>query len=161
MIRKDKKIQMIAFNKKSFYNYSIQEIIEAGIILYGWEVRSIRQKKVDITNSYITIKDKEVYVLEMNITPEKTVTTLKKSSDKKRPKKLLLKKNEILSISSYINQERCAVVVVSLYWKKNICKIKIGIGKGKNKYDKRAKIKENEWRINKIRTLKNLNFMLE
>ncbi len=158
MKKNDIKIQKIVLNKKSSYEYRIEKKIEAGIVLYGWETKSIRKKKVDITRSYVEIKDKEAYISEMNISSEKSFSVnkdLNHLEKNKRSRKLLLKKNEIYFLSSLINRKGYTAVAISLYWKNNICKIEIGIGKGKKQYDKRIKIKENEWKIRKMRTLKN------
>lgn len=153
--KNDKKmyIKNIVYNKKIKYNYFINETIEAGLILKGWEVKSIRSFKVSIENSYISIKNKEAYLVGSNIVP------LNKYSNgvlnnPKRIRKLLLNSFEINNLFKKMNNKGYTLIVVSIYWKNEWCKIKIALAKGKKKFDKRFDIKNKEWCIKKNRILK-------
>ncbi|WP_281352072.1 SsrA-binding protein SmpB [Enterobacteriaceae endosymbiont of Donacia cincticornis] len=141
------------FNKKVYYNFFIKERIDAGLVLKGWEVKSLRSKKVTIINSYITIINKKIYVYNLNISPLKTVCNHTKFNSK-RVKQLLLKKKEIEFLKNYINNKSFTIVVIGLFWKKSWCKINIAVVKGKKKYDKRNILKKKIWNIKKIRLLK-------
>ncbi|QJC35911.1 SsrA-binding protein SmpB [Enterobacteriaceae endosymbiont of Donacia sparganii] len=140
-------------NKKIFYDFFIKEKINAGIILKGWEVKSLRLNRVAIINSYISILYNNVYVFNLKINPLETICN-HIQCDINRKKQLLLKKKEIELLKNYINLKNFTVVVLGLFWKKSWCKLKIAIVKGKKKYDKRNILKNKEWNINKKRFLK-------
>ncbi|QJC29232.1 SsrA-binding protein SmpB [Enterobacteriaceae endosymbiont of Plateumaris rustica] len=153
------KKKYIIFNKKIYHNFFIKKEIEAGIILQGWEVKSLRLNKITIINSYISvIHNDKVFLLNSNINPLNTICNhIKFNSIRKR--ELLLNKKEIYLLKDYLNNKGFTVVVIGLYWKKSWCKLKIAIVKGKKKYDKRSLLKNKEWNINKLRIIKkNINF---
>ncbi|WMY97013.1 MAG: SsrA-binding protein SmpB [Arsenophonus sp.] len=146
--------KIIIVNKKIKYEYFIYEIFEAGLKLLGWEVKALRAGNVNISNSYIFIKDKEAYIVGLNITPLH-MASLNIIYDSARTRKLLLKQKEIDLIFGKINQSGHTVIALSLYWKKAWCKIKIALAKGKNKHDKRFEIKKQEWMMQKNKIIKN------
>ncbi|QJC34325.1 SsrA-binding protein SmpB [Enterobacteriaceae endosymbiont of Donacia cinerea] len=147
------KKKYIIFNKKIYYNFFIQEKINAGLILQGWEVKSLRLNRVNIINSYISFLNNKIYVFNLGINPIKTICN-HIQYDNNRKKQLLLKKKEIELLRNYIYLNRFTAVVIGLFWKKSWCKLKIAVVKGKKKYDKRNIIKNKEWNINKLRFLK-------
>ncbi|MGK2897017.1 MAG: SsrA-binding protein SmpB [Candidatus Makana argininalis] len=153
MKNKKKEYFIISKNKKIYYKYKIEKKIEASLSLKGWEVKSIKSGKIDISNSYISINNKEAYLVGAVFQPLNNVSLINKD-DNKRIKKVLLNKFEINQLLYKIKKEHCTIVVLSLYLKKSIIKMKIGIAKGKKTYDKRNCTKKREWKINKSRIIK-------
>ncbi|AZP36156.1 SsrA-binding protein [Candidatus Annandia adelgestsuga] len=141
-------------NKNVNYNFIVNYYFDAGIILKGWEIKSIRSKNISLNNSYIFIKNYEIFLKGLNI-QSNFYNNIKYNFDKKY--KLLLNKKEIKKINSDINIKGYTAVVLSIFLKNHLCKIKIGIVKGKKKYDKREFLKKNKWKIDKLRYLKNIN----
>ncbi|QJC29677.1 SsrA-binding protein SmpB [Enterobacteriaceae endosymbiont of Plateumaris pusilla] len=145
----------IILNKKIYHDFFIKEEIEAGIILQGWEVKSLRLNKITISNSYVSIfhNSTKVFLLNSNINPLNTICNhIKYNPIRKR--ELLLNKKEIFLLKNYLNCKGFTIVVIGLYWKKSWCKLKIAVVKGKKKYDKRHLLKKKEWNINKMRLIK-------
>lgn len=144
---------IIVYNKKIKYNYIIEQEFEAGISLYGWEVKALRAGKISIYNSYIVLKEGEAYLLGANFQP---ISTLSKflSYDSMRNRKLLLKKKELIVLLNSINKHGYTIIPISIYWQKNWIKINIGMAKGKKEHDKRDYIKKHEWSIYKNRIVK-------
>ncbi|WP_343187929.1 SsrA-binding protein SmpB [Buchnera aphidicola (Periphyllus koelreuteriae)] len=150
---KKKKI-IITTNKKAKFNFSIKKFFTAGIVLHGWEIKSIRQGKINISNSYIVSRSFELYLFNCNIEPLKTTNLFNFSNEKNRNIKLLLLKKEINFILKEIKKFKYTLIPISLFWKRSLCKIKIGLAKGKNLYDKRQDkknkiIKRELYRISK------------
>ncbi|BGI51195.1 MAG: SsrA-binding protein SmpB [Arsenophonus endosymbiont of Ceratovacuna japonica] len=143
----------IILNKKAYHEYFISEEIEAGIVLKGWEVKSLRVGKVNISNSYILLKKSEAYFFGATIIPLNT-KFYHTSNDSIRTRKLLLNKFELVSLFGKINRKGYTIITLSLYWKKAWCKVKIGIAKGKKDHDKRHLIKDREWKLDKDRIMK-------
>ncbi|MFP3014596.1 MAG: SsrA-binding protein SmpB [Arsenophonus sp.] len=144
----------IAINKMAYYDFFIGEEIEAGLVLQGWEVKSLRAKKINIINSYVLIKDGEGYLFGAIITPLNT-TSSHIICDTIRERKLLLNHRELDFIFSKINQKGNTVVALSIFWKNAWCKVKIGVASGKKDIDKRSIIKDREWMINRAKIMKN------
>ena len=132
-----------AKNPNAYHNYEILETIEAGIVLYGTEIKSIRAGKVNLKDSYATIeKNGEVYVYSMNISPYEHGNIFNK--DPLRPKKLLLNKKEIHKLIGMITQKGYTLVPTKIYFKGNFVKLELGVGRGKKLYDKREDLKKKE-----------------
>lgn len=148
-------IKLITINKKIFYSYYIKKEFEAGMLLKGWEVKSIRSGKINIINSYIYIKNNSVYLTGTSFGV--LHTTHVKSSSTIRDIKLLLNSNEIKLLSGFISNKNYTIVAISLFFKKSWVKIKIGVAIGKKIYDKRSAIKKREWEISKNRLIKMQN----
>jgi len=144
---------IIAVNKKATYDYFILEKIEAGIVLEGWEVKGIRDLKVQLKEAYVKINKSDVILIGSNITPPPYIdnNTIKNSS---RTRKLLLNQKEINVLIGKVQKEGLTLVPLSLYWKNNKVKLKIGIAKGKKKFDKRQSEKSKDWAIEKNRIAK-------
>ena len=135
-------IKNIAKNPVARHNYIITDTIEAGIVLTGTEIKSIRNGKVNLKDSYAGIKNGEVYIYSMHISPYEQGNIFNK--DPLRDRKLLLNKREIFRLSGLINQKGYTLVPISLYFKNNIVKLELGIGKGKKLYDKREDLKKKD-----------------
>lgn len=128
----------IAKNPVAYHNYTIEETLEAGIILTGTEIKSIRQGKVNLKESYAGIKDGEVFIYSMHISPYEQGNIFNK--DPLRTRKLLLTKREINKLIGKIQTKGYTLVPISLYFKDSLVKLELGIGKGKKLYDKREDI---------------------
>ena len=132
------KNKLIAKNQAAYHNYDIIDKIEAGIVLFGTEIKSIRQGKVNLKDSYAGIKNGEVYVYSMHISPYEQGNIFNK--DPLRDRKLLLNRAEINKLYGKIKQRGYSIVPMSLYFKGDKVKLELGIGKGKKLYDKRQDI---------------------
>ena len=129
-------------NKKAHFDYIISDTYEAGIVLTGTEIKSIREGKANLKDSYAVIKKGEVYLLNMHISKYDKGNIF--NHDETRTRKLLLHKSEILKIRDKIEIKGYTLVPIKLYFSKNKAKILLGIGKGKKVYDKREALKERE-----------------
>jgi SsrA-binding protein len=130
--------KLIANNKKAYYDYFIEDKYEAGLVLCGTEVKSMRLGKCSIKEAYVQITNGEVFIINMNITPYEKGNIFNK--DPLRPKKLLLHKNEINKLSAGISQQGYTIMPLQVYLKNGKMKIEIGLAKGKKNYDKRDSI---------------------
>lgn len=135
-------IKMEINNRKAKYDYQIFEEIEAGIVLTGTEIKSIRQGKANLKDSYATIKKGEALLLNMHISPYEQGNIF--NHEETRTRKLLLHKKEILKLQDKIKLESFTLVPLKLYLKKNKAKILLGVAKGKKTYDKRETIKQRD-----------------
>lgn len=131
-------IKIIAKNPNAKHNYNILNTIEAGIVLSGTEIKSIRNGKVNLKESYAGIKDGEVYIYSMHISPYEHGNIFNKNP--LRDRKLLLKKREIQKLIGQIKQKGYTLIPISLYFKGSLVKVELGIGTGKKLYDKREDI---------------------
>ncbi len=140
--------KLIAKNPTAYHNYTIEDKLEAGIVLSGTEIKSIRKGKANLKDSYAIIKNGEVYILGMHISPYEHGNIFNK--DPLRDRKLLLNKREINKLFGLTKQKGYSLVPISLYFKGSLVKVELGIGKGKKLYDKRQDIakKDAERRIN-------------
>ena len=144
----------IVLNKKARFDYFIEEKFECGIELQGWEVKSLRAGKIQIIDSYVFIKQGEVFITNCVITPLPTVST-HITPEPNRVRKLLLHRREIAKLIGLVEQKGYTLVATALYWKKGMVKVEIGVAKGKKEHDKRAVSKERDWNREKQRILKN------
>lgn len=135
-------IKNIAKNPTAKHNYTIIDTIEAGIVLTGTEIKSIRNGKVSLKDSYASIKDGEVYVHSMHISPYEQGNIFNK--DPLRDRKLLLNKKEIYKLTGLVTQKGYSLVPISLYFKNSLVKVELGIAKGKKLYDKREDLKKRD-----------------
>ncbi|OGT38284.1 MAG: SsrA-binding protein [Gammaproteobacteria bacterium RIFCSPHIGHO2_12_FULL_38_14] len=143
----------IALNRKAQHEYFIEERFEAGLVLEGWEVKSLRAGRVQLDQGYILIKNQEAWLIGALITPLQTVST-HKQADPQRTRKLLLHYNELNKLIGKRDRRGYTIVPLSLYWKNNRVKIEIGLAKGKQLHDKRATQKERDWQRQKQRAFK-------
>lgn len=135
-------IKNIAKNSTAKHNYTIIDTLEAGIVLTGTEIKSIRNGKVNLKDSYSEIKNGEVFICSMHISPYEQGNIFNK--DPMRNRKLLLNKREIFRLTGLIKQKGYTLVPISLYFKNSIVKVELGIGKGKKLYDKREDLKKKD-----------------
>ena len=135
-------IKNIAKNPTAKHNYTIIDTLEAGIVLTGTEIKSIRNGKVNLKDSYAEIKNSEVFISSMHISPYEHGNIFNK--DPMRSRKLLLNKREIFRLTGLIKQKGYTLVPISLYFKNNIVKVELGICKGKKLYDKREDLKKKD-----------------
>lgn len=133
----------IADNKKAAFNYAFEEKYEAGMVLQGWEVKALREGKVQLTDGYVVIRSGELYLIGCQINPLKTAST-HVSPDAVRTKKLLLHKDEIRRLIGKIEQRGYTLVPLNLHWKNGRAKCEIALAKGKGEHDKRNTIKDRE-----------------
>ena len=140
--------KLIAKNPTAYHNYSIEDKIETGIVLSGTEIKSIRTGKSNLKDTYATIRNGEVFIIGMHISPYEHGNIFNK--DPLRDRKLLLNRREINKLIGLVNQKGYSLIPISLYFKGNLVKLELGIGKGKKLYDKRQDIakKDAERRIN-------------
>lgn len=139
---KDEDIKVVANNKKARHDYFIEKIYEAGLVLKGTEVKSIRQGRVNLKESYVIVKDGEVFVFGMHVSPYKEGNIF--NEDPLRTRKLLLNKNEIRKISQDVKLAGSTVVPLRLYFKNGRAKLEIALAKGKKLYDKRESQRERD-----------------
>lgn len=130
--------KLIAKNPTARHNYTIEDTLETGIVLSGTEIKSIRQGKVNLKDSYAGIKNGELYIYNLHISPYEFGNIYNK--DPLRDRKLLVNKREINKLFGLIKQKGYSLVPISLYFKGNFVKVELGIGKGKKLYDKRQDI---------------------
>jgi len=143
----------IAKNKKARFDYFIEDTIEAGLALQGWEVKSLRAGKGQITESYVVLRKGEAWLLGAHIGPLDTVST-HITADPRRTRKLLLNRKELDRLTGMVERRGYALIALELYWKKRHVKVAIGLAKGKKQHDKRATEKDRDWQRDKARILK-------
>ena len=146
----------IALNKKAKFDFALQDDLEAGLSLQGWEVKSLRQGKAQLTDSYVLFKNGEAWLLGAHITPLPTAST-HFVTDPIRTRKLLMKRKEIAKFQQAAEQKGYTVVATALYWKKHMVKCKIALGKGKQLHDKRETEKARDWNRQKRAIMKEQN----
>ena len=130
--------KLIAKNPVAYHNYSINDKLEAGIVLSGTEIKSIRAGKVNLKDAYVNLKDGEAFIYGMHISPYEHGNIFNK--DPLRTRKLLLNKKEINKLLGYVSQKGMSLIPIKLYFKNSFVKLELGIGKGKKLYDKREDI---------------------
>ncbi|MEE9451134.1 MAG: SsrA-binding protein SmpB [Gammaproteobacteria bacterium] len=143
----------IALNKKTRHEYFIEERFEAGIVLQGWEVKSLRAGRVQLTDSHVIIKRGEAWLLGVIISPLPTVST-HVDPEPQRTRKLLLKHGELKKLIGSVERKGYTIVALGLYWKRGLAKVEIALAKGKKLHDKRASNKAHDWQREKGRLLK-------
>ena len=144
---------LIVRNKTATRNYKLGESFQAGIVLEGWEVKSLRNGKVDIKDSYVTFKNNEAWLIGTKIDAPASLKNF--DADPTRSRKLLLHKKEISQLQKLKGEKGLTVVLTSIYWKENNIKCDIATGKGKKLYDQRQDIKKRDWERDQGRILKN------
>ena len=143
----------IALNKRARFDYHIDETFEAGLALTGWEVKSLREGKVQITDTYVLMKDGEAFLMGAQINPLNTVST-HFVPDPIRTRKLLLNKRELARILAATQQKGMTCVCLALYWKGHLVKAKIGLARGKQTHDKRQDQRDRDWNRQKQRIVR-------
>ena len=158
MTRKSRKTSLstIAENKKARFNYFIEERLEAGLSLEGWEVKSLRSGKAQLTESYVVVRDGEIFLLGGHITPLSSASS-HVSADPTRTRKLLLHRKEIDRLRGLVDRRGYTLVPLELYWARGRAKLAIGLAKGKKQHDKRTAEKDRDWERDRARVMKSVN----
>jgi SsrA-binding protein len=144
----------IAVNRKARYDFHIEDDFEAGLCLEGWEVKSLREGRANLTEAYVFTRNGEIFMTGCNISPLPTAST-HISPNPTRQRKLLLNRKEIDKLSGAVDRKGYTLVPLKLYWKKGRAKLAIGLAKGKKQHDKRADDKDRDWKRQQARILKN------
>src|SRR6185312_1198869 len=142
-----------AENRRARFDYFIEERLEAGLALEGWEVKSMRAGKAQLAEAYVYVRNGEAFLIGAHLSPLRTVST-HKSADPVRTRKLLLHRNQIDHLVGAVERRGYTVVPLELYWKAGRAKLQIGLAKGKKQHDKRATEKERDWQRDRARLLR-------
>ena len=153
MAKKPDTPSRIADNKKAAFNYFFEERFEVGMVLEGWEVKAVREGKVQLTDGYVTTRNGELFLLGCQINPLRTAST-HVNPDAVRTKKLLMKKDDIRRLIGKVEQKGYTLVPLNLHWKNGRIKCEIALAKGKAEHDKRDTIKEREGKREVERAMK-------
>jgi SsrA-binding protein len=145
--------RLIAENRRARYDYFIEERLEAGLVLQGWEVKSMRAGKAQVAEAYVYLKEGEAFLFGANITPLKTAST-HLVPDPIRTRKLLLNKSELSRLVGSVERKGYTLVPLDLHWKDGRAKLEIGLAKGKKQHDKRATEKDRDWQRDKARVMR-------
>jgi SsrA-binding protein len=151
--RKGAGANTIAQNKKARHDYFIEDSFEAGLALQGWEVKSVRDGRVQLREAYVVLKDNEVWLIGAHITPLLSAST-HVSTDPTRSRKLLLHREQIDRLIGAVERRGYTLVPTRMHWSRGRAKLEIGLAKGKRKQDKRAAEKDRDWQRDKQRLLK-------
>ena len=147
MARKKKKVKhtgnIIATNRRASHDYFLEEKFEAGLVLYGWEVKCMRQGRVNIKESYVREKDGEIFLVGAHVAPLESIST-HVVVNPSRSRKLLLHKSQINRLIGSVERKGYTLVPMSMYWSGGRAKLQFALGKGKKLYDKRAAIKQRD-----------------
>jgi len=155
MTKKKPKAQSntIALNKKAKHNYFLEDKFEAGISLMSWEVKSLREGRVNLTDTYVLLQNGEAWLIGTNITPLPTAST-HYVAEPIRSRKLLLNRRELDKLEAGVNQKGHTCVCTAMYWKNHLVKCEIALAKGKADFDKRQDEKERDWDRQKQRIMR-------
>src|SRR3954465_3606753 len=153
MAKKPETATRIADNKKAAYNYFFEERFEAGMVLEGWEVKALREGKVQLTDGYVTIRNGELLIIGLQINPLRTAPP-HVTPDSIRTRKLLLHKEQIRRLVGKVEQKGYTLVPINLHWKAGKVKCDIALAKGKAEHDKRDTIKDREGKREVERAMK-------
>ena len=144
---------VIAVNRRARHDYFIEDTLEAGLVLEGWEVKSLRAGNAQLQEGYVTLRNGEAWLIGAHFSPLKTVSTHIKP-DPTRSRKLLLHRPELDRLVGAVDRKGYALVPLDLHWHKGRAKLAIGLAKGKKQHDKRAADKDRDWQRQKARILK-------
>ncbi len=150
---KEKGGGQIAQNKRARHEYHIDEHYEAGIALQGWEVKSLRAGRVNLSDAYAIVKNGEIFLFGASIVPLISASTHVLADDR-RTRKLLLHREEIDKLVGAIERKGYTLIPLSMYWKKNRVKLDLGLARGKQEHDKRDAARERDWNREKQRTMR-------
>jgi len=153
MSKKNESPARIAENRKASYNYFFEERYEAGIVLQGWEVKALREGKVQLTDGYVVVKDGELFIIGLQINPLTTAST-HVNPEAHRTRKLLMHKDEIRRLIGKVEQRGFTLVPLNLHWKAGKVKCEVALAKGKAEHDKRDTIRDREGKREVERAMK-------
>ena len=143
----------IVVNKRARFDYSIEDEFEAGLVLSGWEVKSLRAGKVNLSDAHVIIKQCEAWLLAASIQPLQTAS-MHTYPDATRSRKLLLTRRELSRLVGLVERQGYTLIPLSLYWKRNKIKVQVALAKGKKTHDKRETTKNREWQRTHSRLMK-------
>ncbi|BBF64910.1 SsrA-binding protein SmpB [Acidithiobacillus sp. 'AMD consortium'] len=143
----------IALNREAKHDYFIEERFEAGMVLEGWEVKSLRANRLTLKDSYIIVKNAELWLLGAHISPLLTAST-HINPDPTRTRKLLMHREQINRMIGSVERKGFTIVPLAMYWKQGRAKVEIALVKGKQEHDKRATVKDREWQRDRARIMK-------
>jgi SsrA-binding protein len=143
----------IVQNRKAFFDYTVEERFEAGLVLEGWEVKSIRAGQVQLKEAYVIVRNGEIMLLNAHITPLKTASTHVRP-EPTRTRKLLLNASEIRKLIGKVERSGYTLVPIDLHFSKGRVKLAIGLAKGKRQFEKRDATREKDWKREQSRLLK-------
>jgi len=147
------KSKTIALNKKALHDYHIEQRYEAGLVLHGWEVKSLRAGRGQLKDSYVVLKRREAFLLNAHFAPLLSAST-HVSPDPMRSRKLLLHEKELDRLISAVQRQGYTLIPLALYWKNNFAKLEFALAKGKKLHDKRESEKKRDWEREKLRIMK-------
>ncbi len=154
--KKDTSDGTVALNRKAWRDLSIEEEIEAGLVLLGTEVKSLRAGRANIADAYAGVKDEEIWLFNASIIPYSHGN--RQNHEERRPRKLLLHKKQVLKLVGRLKVKGVTLVPLALYFNsRGMAKIKLGLGTGKKEYEKRADIKKRDWQRDKARIMREKN----
>lgn len=142
--KKEETQRDIALNRRARFDYFIEDTYEAGLVLAGWEVKSLREGRVQITEAYVTVKNGEIWLIGAHITPLLQASTHVRP-DNTRTRKLLLHKKQIATLTGKVERAGYTLVPLDMHWTRGQAKLLVGLAKGKKLHDKRADIKKRDW----------------
>jgi SsrA-binding protein len=145
--------RLIAQNRRARHDYFIEDTYEAGIALQGWEVKSLRAGRAQITESYVIVKNGEAWLIGAHFMPLKQTCT-HVIADATRTRKLLLQARQLSQLIGKVERAGYTIAPLDLHWNRGLAKLQIGLAKGKKEYDKRADIKERDWQREKGRVMR-------
>lgn len=146
----------IALNKRARFEFHIDERFEAGIVLEGWEIKSLRAGKGQLTDAYAVVKNGEIFLFGSQISPLLSAST-HVVPEARRTRKLLLHRNQIDELIGAVERKGYTLVPTAMYWSKNRVKLELGLAKGKQEHDKRDVEKDRDWQRDKQRALRSHN----
>lgn len=144
---------MIAVNRRARHDYLIEDQFEAGLVLEGWEVKSLRAGRAQLAEGYVQVRNGEAWLIGAHFSPL-TTTSSHVRADPTRSRKLLLQRQELDRLVGAVERKGYALIPLDLHWRKGNAKLEIGLGKGKKQHDKRAAKKDRDWERQKARILK-------
>lgn len=156
MTSKKQQSSTIVLNKKARFDYFTEEEFEAGLVLEGWEVKSLRAGRINLSDAHVIIKQSEAFLLGAQIQPLPTAAA-HLFPEPSRTRKLLLNRKELNQLVGSVERQGYTIVPLSFYWKNNRVKIRIALAKGKKTHDKRDTIKDRDWQRDRARLLKKNN----
>lgn len=151
--KKPDKSNVIAANRRARHDYFIEDSVEAGLSLLGWEVKSLREGRAQLAESYVTIKNGEAFLVGAHFSPLLSAST-HVQADPTRSRKLLMHRGELDRLIGAVERKGYALVPLDLHWRKGRVKLEVGLARGKKQHDKRAAIKQREWDREQHRLLK-------
>jgi SsrA-binding protein len=153
MTHSNKQSSTIVVNKKARFDYFIEKEYEAGLQLEGWEVKSLRAGRINLTDAHVIVKNSEAFLLGAQIQPLST-TASHTYTDPTRTRKLLLNRHELSQLIGSVERQGYTLIPLSLYWKRNKVKMSLALAKGKKTHDKRDTIKDRDWERSRSRIMK-------